>query len=166
MIKLGIISDTHRKSADEKIKKIYDRYLKDVDAIVHAGDITSVEVLDAFKDKKVYAVHGNMDDARTQEVLPEKLVFEVGGYRIGVLHGWGSPMGFPEKLLKLFEGEKLNCLIYGHTHIPKKKFLEGNLLTLNPGALFPGLFNRKGSLAYLYIEKEKIEAEIVEVEER
>ncbi len=164
MIKIGVISDTHKKEIDGTLEKICERYLKDVDIIVHAGDLISIKILEIWKDKKVYAVHGNMDDSDTKKSLPEKLVFSLENFRIGLVHGWGSPLGFPEKLLPIFENENINCLIYGHSHVPKKKIV-GNILTLNPGATFPGFFNRKRSIAYLFLEGEKSRAEIVEIEE-
>jgi putative phosphoesterase len=164
MTKIGVISDTHKKEVDEDLKNVWEKYLKDVDIIVHAGDLTSIEILELFKDKRVYAIHGNMDDSTTKNSLPEKLVFTVENVKIGVVHGWGSPLGFPEKVLALFEKDDINCLIYGHTHMPKKKMV-GNILTLNPGATFPGFFNRKGSIAYLFVEGNKAEAEIMEVKE-
>jgi len=164
MTKIGVISDTHKKRIDEALKNIWERYLKDVDIVVHAGDLTSIEILELFKEKKVYAIHGNMDDSVTKSSLPEKLVFTVEDLKIGVIHGWGPPLGFPEKVLTLFEKDNIGCLIYGHTHIPKMEMV-GNILTLNPGATFPGFFNRKGSIAYLYVEGGRAKAEIVEVKE-
>jgi len=162
MIKIGVLSDTHKKKVDEDLKNIWEKYLKDVDIIVHAGDLTSVEILELFKDKKVYAIHGNMDDLTTQNSLPDKIVFTVENFKIGVVHGWGPPIGFPEKLLSSFEKENINCLIYGHTHQPKKKIVN-DILTLNPGATFPGFFNRKGSIAYLFLEGNRADAQIVEI---
>lgn len=162
MIKIGVISDTHKKKIDEDMKMVWERYLKDADMIVHAGDLTSIDILELFKDKRVYAICGNMDDWTTKKSLPEKLLFTVENFRIGVVHGWGSSLGFPEKLLNSFKNEDIHCLIYGHSHIPKKKMVK-HMLTLNPGATFPGFFNKKGSIAYLYIEKERMDAEIVEI---
>ena len=163
MIKVGVISDTHLRKIEAKFLDIIEKYLKDVDVIIHAGDLTTIKILDAFKGKTVYAVHGNMDDSETQRALPDKLVFEIEGHKIGLIHGWGPPFGFPDKVLKEFKNEKIDCLVYGHSHIPKCEEKK-NVLTINPGALFPSFFSRQGSLGYLYIKKgEKIKGEVIKI---
>lgn len=163
MIKAGVISDTHLRKPEPSLIEIVEKYLKDVDVIIHAGDLTSIDVLSAFAGKTVYAVCGNMDDSETQHKLPKKLIFELEGHRIGLIHGWGPPFGFPDKVLKEFKGEKIDCLIYGHSHIPKYEE-KGEIVTLNPGTPFPSFFSKNGSLGYLYIKKnEKIRGEVIKI---
>ena len=66
----------------------------------------------------VHAVHGNMDEWPLREALPERLVVEVGGLRIGLVHDPGPrgaggtracARGFPAATL----------VAYGHTHVPE-----------------------------------------------
>lgn len=163
MIKAGVISDTHLRKPEPPFLKVVEKYLKDVDIIIHAGDLTSIEILSVFKGKDVYAVCGNMDDNETQQKLPKKLVFELEGHRIGLIHGWGPPFGFPDKVLKEFRKEEIDCLVYGHSHIAKYEEKKG-IITLNPGTLFPSFFSKHGSLGYLYIRRnEKINGEVIKI---
>ena len=58
MTKVGVLSDTHGRVAKEVLD-----FFKDVDIILHAGDIGSIEVLDTLrKEKKLVAVYGNCDN--------------------------------------------------------------------------------------------------------
>ena len=65
-----------------------------------------------------------------QGVLPFKYERENQGYRIGLIHGWGSPEGLEERIM----GEFLNvdAIVYGHSHKPVNHVREGILL-FNPG---------------------------------
>ena len=60
-MKIGVISDTHLNGPNPSLERAIEKYFKDVDLILHAGDLTSMEVLHAFKGKKVIAVAGNND---------------------------------------------------------------------------------------------------------
>ena len=58
MTKIGVLSDTHGHLP----KEVYE-FFKDVDLIIHAGDIGSVDVLNELQAfKKTVAVYGNIDD--------------------------------------------------------------------------------------------------------
>ena len=66
--------------------------LEGADAILHAGDITSLELLDELGAiAPVHAVAGNMDSETTLSTLGERRVLELGGHRVGLIHGWGAP---------------------------------------------------------------------------
>lgn len=40
---------------------------------------------------RVVAVRGNTDEPALREILPDRTVFEAGGRKIDVAHGWGAP---------------------------------------------------------------------------
>ncbi|MFX1256999.1 MAG: YfcE family phosphodiesterase [Promethearchaeota archaeon] len=131
MVKFGIISDTHiRKNDDPKkimtLLKQLQKVFKDVDEIIHAGDVCDDFFL---KELKLIAptkcVKGNMDKIRD---LKEFIKFSVGKYNIGVIH---KP---PRNMKEFFEKNKLHILIYGHTHTPIIKGTSYNTLLLNSGS--------------------------------
>ncbi len=97
-VKIGVLSDTHISGFDENLKRIIDENFSDVDMIFHAGDLVELSVLTLFNDKEVRAVYGNMDSPRVKEELPEQLLMEINGFKIGLIHGWGSPKGLKENL--------------------------------------------------------------------
>ena len=113
-MKIGVISDTHLKESNPLLENIVERYFKDVDLILHAGDITSMEVLNVFKEKEIVAVFGNNDPSGVRKRLPQKEVITVDNFKIGLIHGWGFPMRLKKRVRDSFQG--VHCLVYGHSH--------------------------------------------------
>ena len=131
-LKLGIISDTHVKTIDE-IPAAIKSMLAEVDLIIHAGDFTQKAVLDGLREiGEVKAVCGNMDSIELKNHLPEKDIFEIGGKKIGLIHGsdktWGG--GVPERVRKHFKG--MDIIIFGHSHESYSGYI-GGVLMINPG---------------------------------
>lgn len=150
-MKIGVISDTHLNIPDDRLEKIVEGYFHDVDLILHAGDIVELDVLDVFRDKKVYAVSGNMDHDSVRKVFPEKRILEIEGRRIGLIHGWGSPFDLEEKIMREFED--VECIVYGHTHRAMNEVRDGILL-FNPGSPTDQRFAKHNSVGILDIGKE------------
>ena len=131
MVKFGIISDTHVIETEDtpEINKLYDKIkqvFKDVDEIIHAGDICSDFFLEKLeKIKPIRCVSGNMDKIGK---LKKFLSFRIAPYKIGVIHI------LPNKLEKFAREKDINILIYGHTHQPLIQETDYKLLVLNPGS--------------------------------
>lgn len=130
-MKLGILSDTHvTKDFDNNkllllINQLKEAF-KDVDEIIHAGDISEDFFLNQIKEiAPVRCVRGNFD---TIKGLKDFTKFTVTRYNIGVKHI------LPENLEEFVKHHDLNILINGHTHIPSIKGTEFNVLLLNPGS--------------------------------
>ncbi len=149
-IKIGVISDTHLPGYDQRLETVVSKHFGDVDIIIHAGDLVDLRVLDIFADKEIKAVYGNMDYPSVKEELPEQLFFEIKGFRFGVIHGWGSPPGIEERILARMG--KLDCIIYGHTHIPACH-KNGGVLFFNPGSPTDKRFAPHRSIGILEIDK-------------
>ncbi|MBU1172142.1 MAG: YfcE family phosphodiesterase [Proteobacteria bacterium] len=130
-MKIGVISDTHVSTPVEALCSLADDIFADVSMILHAGDLTRLSVLEAFPGKEVIAVSGNMDRYDVTSMLPKKKVIEVFGYRIGLIHGWGSPKGLEEKIIACFDD--VQVIVYGHTHRVANHINQG-ILMFNPGA--------------------------------
>ncbi|HPY35740.1 MAG TPA: metallophosphoesterase family protein [Smithellaceae bacterium] len=150
-VKIGVISDTHLGGYDDKLKNIVARYFHDADIILHAGDLVDIGVLDIFGDKEVKAVCGNMDNDKTRGKLPGQLIFEIKGFKIGLIHGWGSPGSIEEKILRRIG--KVDCVVYGHTHKPANH-KEGDVLFFNPGSAAQRHFVMSRTLGILEVDKE------------
>ncbi len=130
-MRIGVISDTHLPGYSNRLKKIVERYFSDVDLILHAGDLVDLGVLEVFGDRPVKAVCGNMDPLSVRRVLPDRLILKIKGFRLGIMHGWGSGVNLEEKLYSVLG--PVDCLIYGHTHFPVNRKKEG-VLFFNPGS--------------------------------
>jgi putative phosphoesterase len=150
-IKIGVISDTHLTGYDDKLKRVLADHFRDVALILHAGDLVDLRVLEMFGTKDVKAVCGNMDNQAAKEKLPEQLIFEVKGFKFGVMHGWGSPSNIEEKILaKLGD---VDCVVYGHTHKPANH-KKGKALFFNPGSAVDRRFASSRTVGILEIDKE------------
>lgn len=149
--KIGIISDTHGLIRRSVVKSF-----KDVDLIVHAGDVGAPEVLETLQTiTTVHPVRGNVDGGKWTNNLSFTDVVQVGQVYLYVLHDLNTldldPMaaGF-------------HAVISGHSHIPKIEEQNG-ILFLNPGSAGPRRFKYPISIAFLYIKGTSIEAELVEL---
>ena len=166
-MKIGVISDTHisgitdnRYSVEENIStseslcKILEPHFKDVKAILHAGDITDLEVIDSlYNFAKVYAVAGNSDSETIRRQLGEEKIIELRGFRIGLIHGWGSREDLSYKVRRRFNNDELDCIVFGHSHYPYDR-IENDILMFNPGSPTQKRFAEYRSIGLLHIENE------------
>jgi len=130
-VRIGVVSDTHLRSGDDGFRTLIEDRFAGVDLLLHAGDLVSPAVLEMFAGKPYKAVCGNMDFDSVRQVLPERIVFQAGRFRIGLAHGWGGPEGIQERLLAALG--PLDCVVYGHTHCPENRRRDG-ILFFNPGS--------------------------------
>jgi len=131
-MRVAMIADTHVNTIEDLPKKIIDA-LSTVDLIIHAGDFTDVQLLRDLEElRKVKAVQGNMDSRELKAILPAKEIIEIMDKRIGITHGSGSPWGIEERVRKVFEADRIDVLVYGHSHQSQNKVIK-DILFLNPG---------------------------------
>jgi len=147
-MKIGVISDTHLHDYSINLERINDIYFKDVDMILHAGDIVSLNVLDGFLPKTIKAVAGNMDPPSVKNQLPVKRVIKINEFKIGLIHGWGSSEGIEGRIRQEFT--EIDCLVYGHTHTPANHIMNGTLF-FNPGSPTDSLFTKEKTVGLLEI---------------
>jgi len=129
MTRIGVISDTHGLVRPAAL-----RALAGVDAIIHAGDVGSPEVLAALAAlAPVTAVRGNNDRGDWAAALPETVEFDSGsGTLIHVLHD-------VKRLSVDPRAAGIACVIAGHSHQPRNEVV-GGVLYFNPGAAGPRRF--------------------------
>lgn len=132
---IGILSDTHLSRPTHEFLALAKVCFADAAVILHAGDLTDRSVLDVFKNKEVYAVHGNMCYGSCAASLPRRRIVEIEGFRIGLIHRTGSSYSFEDMLLNEFDGA-VDCIVYGHTHKPTCRRVAG-VLYINPGSFLP-----------------------------
>lgn len=137
-MKIGVISDTHLSKPSDELYRLMDGVFADVSMVLHAGDLTRIAVLEAFSEKEVISVCGNMDHYDVRVKLQSKELIKVGGYRIGMVHGWGYPIRVEDRIIESFED--VHVIVYGHTHKPVN-YIKNGILMFNPGA-FSGTFLR------------------------
>jgi uncharacterized protein len=130
--KIALISDSH-----SYIDHITCSYLEDCDEIWHAGDIGSLEVMEALpKGKTIRAVFGNIDDSEAQHLFPEWLDFEQDGVKVLITHIGGKPPRYAKGVKSRIKLHRPKLFVCGHSHICKVVFdAETNCLYMNPGAI-------------------------------
>jgi len=142
-MRIGVISDTHG-FFDQRLGEL----LAGVEAILHAGDVGSQEVLDELgKIAPVHAVRGNLDPLQLD--LPPTWTLQFDNVQLEVLHQLPVPPGELEKwsdgallgkmhperreaFLQSF-GAATRVVVFGHSHQPFLLTL-GHKLFFNPGS--------------------------------
>lgn len=152
MITIGVLSDTHLIEPDKWFREKVQRCFADADMILHAGDLTSLSILEVFAGKTVHAVHGNMCGPNTRAALPASKIVETGGARIALVHGFGYMPNIEDKLFDAFA--PIDCIVYGHTHRPVCQRY-GPTLMVNPGS-----FTATSTYAIITVDNKSIEARI------
>jgi putative phosphoesterase len=136
--------------------------LRTADAILHAGDVVTVPVLDELRalGPPVHAVHGNVDEPALRAVLPEQRVVEVDAVRIGMVHVPGPAAGREERLVRAFPG--CDAVVFGHTHLPLIR-RHGGVWLLNPGSPTERRRSPFRSFLLLRVDGRRIRPRLVEL---
>lgn len=133
--RLGVVSDSHGLLRPPVIA-----LLQGVRAIIHAGDVGKISVLEQLESvAPVYAVRGNVDLDPPCGDLPESLVLTVCGQRILVTH-----------VLEEADVAGFDLVVCGHSHIPKISAI-GSTRCLNPGSIGPRRFRLPVSMGYIEV---------------
>ncbi|WP_188202483.1 YfcE family phosphodiesterase [Thermococcus camini] len=157
---IAVTSDTHYGDKTRNPPSLLFQHLeeKNPDLILHAGDVTSHELLEELERfAPVVAVRGNADYLN----LPEERVIDVDNVVIGLLHG---PQFFSlnAQFLTLKALDMgVDLLIFGHTHrfYHDTYSIHGKrVVLLNPGS---PTFPRMDSPGFVFLE---IKGENIRVE--
>jgi uncharacterized protein len=159
-MKIAVLSDTHVPFAAKELPKDVYKNLEQADAIIHAGDFQVAAVIDRLESiAPFYGVCGNIDGGDIRQRLPVRRIIEVGGFAIGVMHGWGSPAGLEDRILSSFKDVRIDVLVYGHSHQAQNEH-KGGILVFNPGSPTDNRFTQFQSMGMLTVA-EKITGEIL-----
>ena len=133
-VRVGVVSDTHIPVAGRTVPVEVLRGLAGVDVILHAGDLVEMAVIEQLnRVAETLAVHGNMDPSEVRRDLPAKRVLTLGGWRIGLTHGSGTPFGLADRVQAAFSREHVDIVVFGHSHVAAEDW-KGNVLRFNPGS--------------------------------
>jgi len=163
-MKIGVIADTHIPIKALKVPEKVLTAFKKVDMIIHAGDLINAKTITQLEKScpNVLAVCGNMDEHDLKETLPEKQVLKIGKYKIGIMHGWGHPNSITKVLKETFKKDKVDIIIFGHSHNPINEMIDG-ILFFNPGSPTDTTFAPYNSYGIIELN-DKIDARIIRIE--
>lgn len=159
-MKIGVLSDTHIPFAAKKLPTKVLEAFEDVNHIIHAGDIMDIKVLQQLEElAAVTAVAGNTDPYSLYEKLGDKKIITLGKFNFGVFHGHGSSGKTLDRVIKRFQKDRVDCIIFGHSHIPYCEYHNG-ILMFNPGSPTDKRRNEHYSFGIIDID-ESISAQII-----
>ncbi|HVN88297.1 MAG TPA: YfcE family phosphodiesterase [Candidatus Binataceae bacterium] len=145
-MRIGLISDTHIPEACEHLPARVFEVFRDVDLVMHAGDVYVNRVLDELATiAPVIAAVGNGDeglDGHRHKLEPEERVrfahlLEVEGLRIGLAHALPTPDETSDEVfqraMNTHFGAPVDVLVMGHSHLEGVTRF-GTTLVVNPGS--------------------------------
>jgi len=161
-MKIGVISDTHIPDRCEHIPFKALEAFKNVDMVIHAGDLASLKAIEELKAvcPKIVVVAGNMDGADIVKKFPTKQILNISGFKIGVSHGAGAPQYLVDLLKDTFKNDNCDIIVFGHSHIAMNEKI-GKTLFFNPGSATDCLV-REASFGLIEING-KITANIIKI---
>jgi putative phosphoesterase len=156
-VRILVTADTHGHPLPAALLRAAGR----AGLILHAGDALQASALDALRARApLHAVSGNCDPPDLG--LPDRLVLEVAGCRIGLTHGHlGRGRSTPERALSAFAPGEVQAVVFGHSHMPLLE-RRGGVLLLNPGSATERRRAPQPSFAWLEVAQGgRLGAEIV-----
>lgn len=127
------MADTHvRAGTNRRLPKALYEALERSDAVLHAGDVLSRDLLRELESyATLYAVLGN-NDRDLVGVLPDTRCMTLDGVAIGMVHDPGPRAGRAARLRRRFPDS--DVVVFGHTHEPCATAGVGEQLLFNPGS--------------------------------
>jgi putative phosphoesterase len=160
---VGVIADTKELLSPAQFKELQNVF-KGVDAILHAGPVGDVKVVDQLKKiAPTEAVCGNAESQEVRSELYVRAVWRSKGLKIGLIHGYGEPHSLMAWMLKQFENDPVDVIVYGNNFELKAR-QEGKTYFFNPGS-FSGRLpeGSRGTgpsrVGLLFIDGKKVEGQ-------
>lgn len=169
-MRVGLIADTHMPGTIESLwPQVYEGF-KDVDCILHAGDLHVVAVIEELEGiAPTFVCTGNGDLDVEHHKLQEQWVGELAGVNVGLVHKFPTPRRADEarlqkKISKIFADADPQVVIYGHTHLAEVHAVGGRIY-INPGS--PTLPNnqstRHGTIGFMEISQHEVHVELHQI---
>ena len=169
-MKIGLIADTHMPGTLEDLWPQASRAFEGVDAILHAGDLHTLSIVEHLSDiAPTYVSRGNGDLDIVDDRLRDTWLIELGNISIGLIHHFPSPIRrspdhLEKHLNRHFPDKSPDVLVYGHTHLEDVRSINGRLF-INPGS--PTLPRNKslrfGTIGVMEISPQHIQTRIYQL---
>jgi putative phosphoesterase len=162
-VQLAIISDTHMPRGARALPAACVERLRAADAILHAGDLVALEVLELLESlgPPVHAVHGNVDEPEVRIRLPAVRVVEAEGARILLTHDGGPAQGRLARLRRRYSDA--DAVVFGHSHLPLHEHADGFHI-FNPGSPTERRRAPRHTMGVATASRGRLEFELVELD--
>ena len=137
-MRIVVVSDTHVR--DDRLEAhdglglppLAVAQIDAADLVLHCGDVVEPGLLARLQARKpLHAVLGN-NDAAFRGALPERLLVEADGVRIGMVHDSGPTKGRAARVRRWFPD--CDVVVFGHSHMPVNEAGVDGQWLLNPGS--------------------------------
>jgi len=132
-VRILVLSDTHIPDFAHAVPAALSPHLDQADLILHAGDVTSGEILDELASfAPMHVALGNNDrpSVAAWGALDE-VHLDLEGIRLAMVHDAGPREGRDRRMRRRFP--EADLVVFGHSHIPLDT-PEGAVHLLNPGS--------------------------------
>lgn len=136
--RIAVVADTHSRPHPATARRLA---ALEPDAILHAGDIGDLSVLDDLAAlAPVYAVRGNIDTRA--DALPDVMLLELAGRSLRVLLTHIAVYGprLRADVARRARASGASLVVCGHSHVPFMGRDKG-LTVFNPGSIGPRRFH-------------------------
>ena len=169
-MRIGLLSDTHIPVDVPELPPQLAEAFRDVDLILHAGDIYDLSVLDELERiAPVLAAKGDDDsgDTLADHRVKQRHVLKLGGQTLWLIHY--KPHHYPTgpRRARNYAGQEgldaPDIVVYGHEHCPIVRRPMG-VLFVNPGSpTFPDYRCCLGTVGILNIDSGKAQVDILQL---
>jgi putative phosphoesterase len=162
-MQIAIIADTHMPRGTRRLPATCLDRLSQADLIVHAGDLSTLEVLRELEEiNPVIAVQGNVDDERVRSALPQTAHIQLDhGLTLAVIHDAGPRTGRLQRLRRRFP--IADAVIFGHSHLPLHEESPDGFQIFNPGSPTERRRAPHHTMGAAHTDSRRIEFELLEV---
>lgn len=152
-MKILVLSDSHSslRFMQQCIKKIKPQH------VIHLGDHyeDATVMAQEFSEIVFHQVLGNCDRHRCLQWQPDTLCYAIQGVKFYMTHGHRFAVKSDTNLLLQAAREnKVQAVLYGHTHVAECYLTDEGMWVMNPGSCG----SSSGSAGVIEIEDEKISA--------
>jgi putative phosphoesterase len=162
-MRVAVLADTHGPRHWKACPLAVAERLKDVELILHAGDVCVAAVLDelaTYAPVRVVLANNDGPDVAAWGA-PQSVEFDLDGVAVAMLHDSGPAAGRAARLRRQFPDADL--VVFGHSHIPWDAEQDGQR-SFNPGSPTDRRRQPHGTMGLLHVEHGRItSADIVAV---
>jgi len=161
-VRILTLSDTHIPDFARAIPAALHPALARADLILHAGDVTSAEVLEELASHAPLHVALGNNDGRTVAEWGglDEVRLDLEGIRLAMVHDAGPREGRDRRMRRRFPDADL--VVFGHSHIPLD-VRDGAVHLFNPGSPTWKRRQPRPTFGWVEVVGERIRTRIVEL---
>jgi hypothetical protein len=163
-MRIGLLSDTHIPQAEKELPSTLIEVFRDVELILHGGDIYIPSVLDSLERiAPVLAARGDDDygDTLTDKRVKGEHILEILGRTLYLIHEKPHSPEWWQNTTSPKLAKKPDIVVFGHEHRTSVQKIDGTLF-VNPGSpTFLNYLRGLGTVGILDIDSGEVDIRIL-----